>query len=796
MKRYVLLVVCLAAALVSGGCGRSRPNVLLVTFDTTRWDHVGYASGRQGLTPTVDALAERGTWFETCLTSQPLTLPAHTTILTGLYPYHHGVRNNGTYIASGELETLAESLQADGYATHAIVSAFVLDSRFGLAQGFDAYDDDLSGGPKQKMFMFKELKAEQIASKAVRWIEGRGETEQPFFLWLHFFDPHADYEPPPDVAVRFPGDPYSGEIFYADRELGRVVSALEGTGALDNTVIVFTSDHGDGLGEHGEKTHGIFVYESTTRVPLVLAGPGVPSGKRAEGLSRTVDIVPTVLDLIGLPAPADNDGRSLRPLWRGTDDGRTAYLETLVPRLNFGWAEVRALRGASAKVIDAPRPEVYDLANDPGETRNLPAAGVSVPEDSDSLRTELEMVIENDPFTHGEQRQADLDPETRKKLASLGYVWTADDDDDDVDRPDPKDRLGYWERFQETQNLIRVEAYDEARAAITELLAADPENVVVMGSLALVLAKTDDKSGALDLYRRMIELDPLREMPYIGAARVLSEEGRFDEAESLAGAVIEMQPDNPEGYTVLGDLYLEQERFAEAEPWFRRALEVDPHSMLAASGLGNCLNRAGRIQEAHAVLSAAHEHDPGSHAVTYNLGVVKERMGEADSAAELYREAIRLEPDHSMSWNNLGSLLDRQGKREEAIRLIARAHELNPENVEATYNLGALLLAVGQAAEALPLLEDALRLRPDLTQAAAMRARALEGLGRKQEALAVWRNLMEVRPEVGLQVARLELEAGREVEARAALGVALEHGGDRARQAALRHPGLSELMTP
>jgi len=795
MKRYVLLVVWLVAAVVSGGCGRSRPNVLLVTFDTTRWDHVGYASGRNGLTPTVDALAERGTWFETCLTSQPLTLPAHTTILTGLYPYRHGVRNNGTYIASDELETLAESLQTDGYATHAIVSAFVLDSQFGLAQGFDAYDDDLSGGPKQKMFMFKELKAEQIASKAVRWIEGRGESEQPFFLWLHFFDPHADYEPPPDVATRFPGDPYSGEIFYADRELGRVVSALEETGVLDNTVIAFTSDHGDGLGDHGEKTHGIFVYESTTRVPLVLAGPGVPSGMRAEGLSRTVDIAPTVLDLIGLPIPADSDGHSLRPLWGGTDDGRTAYLETLVPRLNFGWAELRALRSASTKVIDAPRPEAYDLAQDPGETRNLPATDESAPVEADSLRTDLEKVIESDPFTHGEQRQADLDPETREKLASLGYVWAADDDDNE-ERPDPKDRLGYWERFQETQSLIRVEAYHEARTAITELLAADPENVVVMGSLALVLAKTDDPSGALELYRRMIELDPSRETPYLGAARVLSEEGRFDEAESLARAVVEMQPDNPEGYTVLGDLHLEQERFAEAEPWFHRALEVDPHSMLAASGLGNCLNRAGRIQEAHAVLSAAHAHDPDSHAVTYNLGVVMERMGEADSAAELYRAAIRLEPDHSMSWNNLGSLLDRQGKREEAIRLIARAHELNPENVEATYNLGALLLAVGRPAEALPLLEDALRLRPDLTQAAAMRARAFEGLGRKPEALVAWRDLMKVRPEVGLQVARLELEAGREVEAQAALEIALDHGGDRARQAALRHPGLSELMNP
>ena len=372
MRRQNLIL--LIAALALAGCGPApRPHILLVTFDTTRADYVGFASGREGLTPMLDAMAERGAWFSTCLTPQPLTLPSHTSIMTGLYPFSHGVRNNGTYIVPDETVTLAERLQEQGYATHAVVAAFVLDSQFGLDQGFAGYDDDFSGGPKQKMFMFREIKADVVARKAVRWLEQERSKEKPFFLWLHFFDPHADYEPPADLAARFPDEPYRGEIAFADRELGRVFASLDDAGLLDETLIVFASDHGEGLGEHGETTHGIFIYESTTRVPMLIAGPGVPPTGRVDALVRTVDIVPTILDLLDLPGEKDLDGRSLRSLWEGEDEDRTAYMETFVPRLNFGWGELRGLRGANLKVIQAPRPETYDLAIDPMELKDLHA---------------------------------------------------------------------------------------------------------------------------------------------------------------------------------------------------------------------------------------------------------------------------------------------------------------------------------------------------------------------------------------------------------------------------------------
>jgi len=780
--------------LLASACSRSRPNVLLVTFDTTRWDHVGYATGREGLTPTLDALAAEGTWFETCVTCQPNTLPAHTSIMTGLEPYHHGVRNNGTYIVPERVTTLAEVFQARGYATHAVVSAFVLDSQFGLDQGFDGYDDDLSGGPKQKMFMFKELKAAQTAAKGVAWLENGRPKDRPFFLWLHFFDPHADYEPPQDVALQFPGDPYSGEIHYADRELGRVVATLRAQGIFDNTLLVFTADHGDGLGEHGENTHGIFVYESTTRVPLLLRGPGVPRGDKVEQLVRSIDIAPTVAELTGLDLPSDIDGRSLRETWRGTAAPRRAYVETLVPRLNFGWAELRGLRSDATKAIDAPRPEVYDLAEDPHESTNLLAAGEQVPEPAIPLVNSLRELEASDPFTRGEQQEADIDAETRDKLRALGYVWGTSTNEEDTDRPDPKDRIGYWEAFQAAQQMIRNDQFEPALVAIRKLLAVDPNNVVAMGSLANVLVKTGEKDQALAAFRRMIELDPRRETAYLGAAKVLSEKHEDEEATRLIEAVVAMQPDNPEGYTAMGDLLLDRERYPEAERWFRKALEIDDHSSLAASGLGNCLNRAGRTQEAHAVLAAAYRRDPTSHALAYNLAVVSERLGDRQAAMRLYQEALRLEPDHSMSWNNLGSLLDKAGKRADAIRLIAKAHELDPDNVEATYTLGALLLLSGKAAQALPLLEEAHRQRPELQQATVLRARALEAVGQIDVALAAWREMARSQPPAWLQVARIELARGNRDSARRALSEALRRGGEPARQAVAKIPALAELL--
>ncbi len=528
MIRKISSCLLIALAVGATACHREPVNVLLVTFDTTRWDHVGYATGREDVTPMLDALARRGTWFSTCVTPQPLTLPSHTSIMTGLYPFHHGVRNNGTYIVPDKDVTLAERFSQAGYATHAVISAFVLDSRFGLDQGFDSYDDDLSGGPQQKMFMFKEVKAEQTAARTVKWLKADRPKDKPFFLWVHFFDPHADYEPPAEWAAKFPGDPYQGEIAYADHSLGFILKELDDQGLLDHTVVAFTADHGDGLGEHGEKTHSLFVYESTTRVPLLFSGPGVPSGGRVDELVRTIDIAPTLLKLAGISFSEKLDGASLVPVMKGKMDHRVAYLETFVPRLNFGWSELRGMRDDSSKVILAPRPEAYDLTKDPGENHNLLDGG-SMPGDGRELLAQLKEIVQKDPFEHGEQQQGKVDQETRRKLAALGYVWGSSTPAEGG-LPDPKDRIQFWERFEHSQGLIRQEKYDEARDEVESLLKEDPNNVVAMGSLATVFVHLKEREKALAIYQRMMELDPHRDAAYLGAAKILGELDRYEAA--------------------------------------------------------------------------------------------------------------------------------------------------------------------------------------------------------------------------------------------------------------------------
>ncbi len=780
-------------AVMGSGCRSPRPNILLVTFDTTRWDHVGFEGGREGVTPMLDAMAARGTWFSTCITSQPLTLPAHTTIMTGLYPLHHGVRNNGTYVVPERVTTLAERLRGLGYQTHAVVAAYVLDSQFGLDQGFDSYDDDLSGGPKQKMFMFKEIPAAHVTIKAARWLRNTWRQDRPFFLWLHYFDPHADYEPPSDVAARFPGDPYSGEIHYADRELGRVFKELDLMHVLDDTLFIFTSDHGDSLGDHGERTHGLFIYDATTRVPLLLAGPGIPRHGRVDRLVRTVDIVPTVLELLHVPVPGNLDGRSLISTWEGRDQDRIAYVETMMPRLNFGWSELRALRTARYKAIDAPRPELYDLERDPGENLNrllVDGAGADV----EGLFGRLREFEENDPFNHGGHRQADLGDETRRKLSALGYVWSSADSGDEGSLPDPKDRLQFWERFQAGQNLMRARDYAGAVALISGLLKEDPANVVARSSLARALSEIGEKDRALKVYRELIELDPDRETAYLGAARILREQNRYDEAEALIRRVLERKPEDPDGYVAMGDLFLSRESYDEAETWFRKALEVDEHSSLAAGGLGNCLNRAGRLQEAARVLQDALKRDPTSHTVTYNLAVVTERLGDSTTALELYQRAIRLEPEDAMSWNNLGSLLNRLGRADEALRFVRKAHELDRDNVEATFNLGVLLLGRGDVTSALPLLQEAAQKRPDMLRARVLAAQALEKAGKQMDALAAWQALGDQVPAAWLHIARIRLERGSQDQALEALKQGVAMDGDRFLDAARRYKDLAELI--
>lgn len=788
VPRLLLAVLLLASA----ACG-NRPNVLVVTFDTTRADHVGYASGDRKLTPNLDRLAGRGAVFSTAISAQPLTLPSHATIFTGRYPYSHGVRNNGTYVLDKQQVTLAERLSAAGYATHAIVSAFVLDSRFGLDQGFRTYDDDLLAGRRNESLGTREINAATVADKAIAWLDRRKEADEPFLLWLHFYDPHSEYRPPQSAALAYPGEPYKGEIHFADQQLGRVLSRLEQLGLEDDTLIVFSADHGEGLGEHDEAEHAMFIYETTTHVPMLLAGPGVPK-RRVDAVVRTADLTPTILELAGIEADTSAfDGASVLPLLEGrSDPPRSAYTESLYGRLNFGWAELRALRDSEWKVIESPLHEIYSLNYDPRETKNLAA---DQPAGSRRLLARLRQLAAKDPFALGNHQETALDPEIRKQLAALGYLGGSGGTRTGP-RPDPKQKRDVWSLFQQAHGLSVSRRYGEAALLLERIADLDPDNLAALLALAAAREEGRQYEAALEAYRAATSVDPLNATAYAGATRVLSSLRRFGEAETLARTLTTIAGDSADGHIALGEIFLAQDRFPEAEAAFREALKVKSDATMAISGLGNTLNRAGRRQEALRILKAGFNREPASSEIAYNLAVVTERLGDTRAASLLYQHVLTLDPQHSMAWNNLGSLFSRAGKREDALRCISRAVSADPDNAEARHNLGALLLAAGRPAEALPHLEKAVQLQPAFFQAAAQHATALVRLGRMDEAVAAWKQIAGAAPDAWLNVAKIELARGNEAAARAALARGSAVQGDRFRALAVRDPQLRSLLSP
>jgi arylsulfatase A-like enzyme len=473
----VLAIVLLAQSLLRGrGAVPLRPSLLLVTIDTLRPDRLGAYGGPAGLTPALDALAARGVVFEEALASVPLTLPSHATILTGLEPPRHGVHVNGSSVLPAELETLATRLRSAGFATGAFVGAYVLDRRFGLARGFDHYDDRITRGDETKSVLESERRCEDVVAAATAWAASQ---PGPFFAWVHLYDPHAPYEPPAPFREEYAGRPYDGEVAYTDRCLGRLLQAARAARPDRMLLEAVLADHGESLGEHGELTHGFFVYQSTLRIPFLLAGPGVPAATRRKDPARSVDLVPTILGRLGLEPPARLDGVDL--FARGS--ASEAYAESLYP-VSFGWAPLRSFRIGALKLVEAPRLELYDLESDPAETTDLAARR---PDAIVRLQRALAAARSVDR-TAAPARQ---DAESAERLRALGYVAGAEVEsgEDATDRPDPKDRLELYRRFEEA---IWADARGEGEsplASLRQLVAREPGNPAFRRALAAALRR-------------------------------------------------------------------------------------------------------------------------------------------------------------------------------------------------------------------------------------------------------------------------------------------------------------------
>lgn len=606
---------------------------------------MGAYGSNLAVTPNLDAIAQRGWLFENAVSAVPLTLPSHSTLLSGLDPLHHGVRNNGRYVFPRDRETLATRLKASGYATGAFVSAVVLDRRFGLSRGFDVYDDQIRRVTEGRNILESERPCRETTAKAISWIKGQ---KGAFFAWVHLYEPHAPYAAPPSDPKNT-RDPYSAEVFTADACLGDVVRAAQSAaGAFLVTAV--TSDHGEGLGEHGEMTHGLFLYQSTLAVPMILVGDGVPAGKRTAGLARSADLLPTLMSLLGLVPPAGLDGRDLRNGARSAE----AYAETDYPK-GFGWSSLRSWRLGSLKLIDAPRPELYDLSTDPREETNL-----ATEKRADLER--LEAVLRAAQTTEVRDDARKLDPETEERLRSLGYVAGAPSSDDErAARTDPKDAVFWLRQFEDA---MTAEARGDLAASVdflTALAKNDPTNITFHRSLASALRRSQRASDAVQILRRAQRASPRDPEIAHDLSMALSEQGNTVQAIESDRVAVTLDPKFVDAFNHLATLEAATGNLSAARVAVDHALTLDANNAVAWSNRGNIARGQGDAAQAERSYKRAIELAPQATEGLNGLGVLAVEQGRLDDAAVLLEKVLTLDSTFDEARLNLAVVEAQRG---------------------------------------------------------------------------------------------------------------------------------------
>ncbi len=638
-------------------------NVLLVTIDTLRTDRLGAYGGRAGLTPVLDALALNGVRFANAWSHAPMTLPAHASILTGLLPPSHGVRNNGSFRLGSQPTTLAERLRAAGYRTGAFVGAFVLDTRFGLNRGFDEYDDRYAAGAAPAYFHFVERTADDVLRAATTWISHQevGDT-RPWFAWVHLFDPHAPYRAP--AAFARGREPYDAEVAWTDSALGAALEELRKLGQMDRTLVVVTADHGESLGDHGETTHGLFAYDATLRVPLIISAPTLRSRVESRAASH-VDILPTVLDALRIESSTVLDGRSL---FGDIDDRASAataqiYFEALDANLTRGWAPLRGVISGQWKYIDLPEPELYDLGADPVERTNLVGRELARVREMQAL---LRQLTEATPPPGA----AAVDSATAARLRSLGYlsgsarsrdVYTAADD--------PKRLVGLSETFNEA-----LDDFGRGRAAtalekFSQILADRPDFLAARLSAATVLIGGGRATDAVRLLRAAAPADQSDPAWLTRMGQALAAAGALGDARNVLELATKATRGDPEPLNELGVVLLRLDMVSDARRAFQQLLDADP----TATG------------------------------TWYNLGLLEIGQRRAVAAAAAFTRVVELDSQHTDGWRGLGAALAGHDVAH-AVEAWQRVIELDPRDFDTLYNLGILLAESGRRTEALPYL--------------------------------------------------------------------------------------------
>src|SRR5690348_2335281 len=671
-----LFVFCAA---FGAGCRKSaeraaKPNVLIITVDTLRADRLGVYGNKDGLTPNVDALAKDGVVFEHAIAQVPLTWPSHAAIFTGTYPFHNGVEDFTGQPLSDKFRTLAESFKGNGYATGAVVSSFVLDRSWGLGRGFDYYDDAFSGQQfVQKDLGLVERRADESVDHAIRWLDGN--AGKPFFFWLHLYDPHSPYDPPEPFASKFKKQPYDGEVAYADSQLGRLFAWLKQAphDVYDNTVIVFLSDHGESLGEHGEKEHGFFIYNSTVQVPLIIkpARDGkIAPGRTIAAAVESIQVGPTVLQMAGVRDAIETqfEAESLVPFLNGqrTNAERSAYSETTYPLNSFGWSALRGVQTDRLQYIEAPRQELYDLQTDSGEGSNVAEQQA---ETAARMRNEVHnRLTRYNASGHGKGGDSGgAHTEVIEKLRSLGYVaYKAPAAAEGAKLANPKDKLPVLHDILRTTDLMTVGNFAAAGVLLNKLQSEEPTLYLIPFLQGEAAEHAQQWSAAEKRFGRALQLNPGFDQAALGLARALGYEGKTDEAVGLLQSLVSANPSDFRALFLMAQIQARTSPQAGRES-LDKVLRIQPNFAPAYRERG-MLNvaaqdyQAGAEDLSHAVATGL------TDAATYNfLGICYSRLGRLNDAVESPKKALAADPKLAQAHLNLGFAYERMGDKTGAV---------------------------------------------------------------------------------------------------------------------------------
>jgi len=623
-----------------------------------------------------------------------MTLPAHASMLTGTIPPYHGIRDNAGYKLDQSNITLAEVLDRNGYTTGAIISAFVMDSQFGLDQGFDYYNDSFEKPLKE--IYGNERRGEEASRLAAEWL-GRHENKR-FFLFLHYFDPHTRYDPPEPFASRFQGNHYAGEIAYTDFCIGQVIDKLKEMGMYESTLIIVTGDHGEMLGEHGEKAHAYFVYQSALKVPLIFKLPGTHKGKKIDDPAGIVDIVPTVCGILGIETPPHVRGKDLSCCFEGDQPSvqdRYLYCESLFST-KYGANSLMGVVSDRWKYIQTTRPELYDLFEDPDEINNLVKQQVR---QARVFQDRLRQMLEESAQDAKSDSKAALDDDGRKRLESLGYLARLSVNEDfefDQDKDDPKDLIGFHNLNGKVQKFISQKKFSEAKVVGEKMLRERPHDLGVYYCLATIADLQADFAGVVSYMTDAIRIKPDEARAYNMIGTSLIRLNKTDEAISHFSEALRIDPEYSKSHYNLGSALAGQGRISEAIKHFSEALRINPNCAEAHGNLGLVMASQGMISEAIKHYSEALRINPGLSETHYNLGMVLAKQGRIPEAIKYFSEALQINPRFAQAHNSMGVVLANQSRTEEAIKHFSEALRINPAYEDARNNLKKVLALRGK----------------------------------------------------------------------------------------------------